>query len=327
MIVRSKQPWELPDHALTDESAWMNRRQLLAALGFGGVSMLAVGCARADGGPPQEPLATDVLAKFPARHNAAYDPGRPLTAENLASQHNNFYELTTVKDRVHELANSYRHRPWTITVDGLVDRPMTVDVDDLIRRFDQQERHYRFRCVEAWSATIPWTGFPLAGLLGAVGVKSEARYVRFVGLDRPRQLPGQASKDWYPWPYHEGLTVPEALNELSLLVTGVYGKVLPGQHGAPLRLITPWKYGFKQIKAITRIELVAEQPPTFWNKLAADEYDFWGIVDPAIPHKRWSQATERLLDTGERIDTVFYNGYGEQVAGLYKTKAGFGFGT
>jgi len=326
MNVKVRRPWELPERTLTDESAYWNRRQLLTALGFGGASLLAAGCAQADGAP-QAPLATDLLAKFPAAHNPAFDPGRTLTPESLASQHNNFYELTTTKDQVHTLANRYRHRPWAITIDGLVDKPLSIDVDDLIRRFDQQERHYRFRCVEAWSATIPWTGFPLRALVDLAKPLSSAKYVRFVGLDRPRELPAQAAQSWYPWPYHEGLTIPEARNELSLLVTGVYGKPLPGQHGAPLRLITPWKYGFKQIKAITRIEFVAEQPPTFWNKLAADEYDFWGIVDPAIPHKRWSQATERLLDTGERIETQFYNGYGAQVAALYKTKAGFGFGT
>jgi sulfoxide reductase catalytic subunit YedY len=311
----------LPDHAITDERRWLDRRSVLRAMGFVGASaVLGPACTEAADGASTEvaPVPADVLAKFPAGRNPTFAPGRPLTPESIGSRHNNYYELTTDKERVWKLANSYAHRPWTVRVDGLCAKPTTWDVDDLIRQFDQEERHYRFRCVEAWSATIPWTGFPLRRLLGSVQPLSSARFVRFVSYSDPKTQPGVASQPWYPWPYFEGLRMDEAMHELTLLATGVYGKVLPGQHGAPIRLLTPWKYGFKSAKAIVRIELVAERPPTFWNKLVPDEYDFLGNVDPATAHPRWSQATERLIDDGRRIPTLPYNGYGALVAGLYR---------
>jgi sulfoxide reductase catalytic subunit YedY len=267
------------------------------------------------------------------RRSARWElPASQLTDEGTwlsrrqASRHNNFYELSSQQDAVWRLADVYPHRPWTIEVEGLVDKPRAWDVDELIRRFDQQERHYRFRCVEAWAATIPWTGFPLSALLAVSEPRPEARYVRLVSEGRADWFPGVRGQQHYPWPYHEALTLPEALNELTILATGVYGRPLPGQHGAPLRLITPWKYGYKQPKAIVRIELVAERPPTFWNTVSPWEYDFGGVVDPSVPHPRWSQATERLLDDGSTVPTQKWNGYGEQVAHLYRVGAVPGFG-
>ena len=200
---------------------------------------------------------------------------------------------------------------------SLVDRPKVYDLDDLVRRMPLEERLYRFRCVEAWAMAVPWTGFPMKALINEVQPKSSARYVRMVTFQRPEQAPGQKSQPWYPWPYFEALTMEEAMNELTLLGTGIYGHALPKQHGAPIRLVAPWKYGFKSIKSIVSIEFTDKQPPTFWNKLAPSEYDFWANVNPNVPHPRWSQATERLISTGERVPSQLYNGYGEYVAHLY----------
>jgi sulfoxide reductase catalytic subunit YedY len=332
--VRVRKAWELNENQLSPEVAWWSRRRLLGALSLGTATLAALpGCGmakeRGGAGPGiQPPIPTDVLAKFPAARNPNYDPGRPLSPEEIATRYNNFYELTTRKERVWTMADVYPKRPWTLEVTGLCRNGKTWDVDELLRAFPQEERHYRFRCVEAWSATLPWTGFPLAALVQAADPLPEAHYIRFVSLNAVETLPGQASQPWYPWPYHEGLSLPEAMNELSLMVTGVYGKILPGQHGAPLRFLTPWKYGYKQAKALVRIEFVAEQPKTLWNEVAPDEYDFFGTVDPGVPHPRWSQAEERLIDDGRKIPTQKFNGYGDFVAALYpegdRKRWGFG---
>jgi sulfoxide reductase catalytic subunit YedY len=204
-----------------------------------------------------------------------------------------------------------------VEIGGLVPRPGTYDLDTLVRRLGLEERIYRFRCVEAWSMTVPWTGFPLKKLVDLVQPLSSARFVRLVTAHRPAQMPGLAEDAGYPWPYQEGLRLDEAVNELTMLVTGLYGKVLPGQNGAPLRLIVPWKYGYKSIKSIVGIEFVEQQPATFWNTVQPAEYGFESNVDPSVPHPRWSQANERLIDNGESIPTLPFNGYGDYVAGLY----------
>ncbi len=319
--------WLLPNRDLCTEAVWQDRRQVLAGLGFFGIAAGLPGCSQA--APPrqlvQSPTPAASLARFPAARSPRYDPGRSLTPEAIGSRYNNFYELTTEKSEVWKLANSYPHRPWTVRVEGECHKPKTFDIDALFQDFVQEERHYRFRCVEAWSATFPWTGFPLGALLKRVEPTSNARYVRFVSIDDKQHLPGQSSQPWYPWPYFEGLTLPEAMLDITLLATGIYGHPLPGQHGAPIRLLTPWKYGYKSAKAIVRIELLREQPPTFWNKLAPAEYDFWGNVEPRIPHPRWSQASERLSDTGDRIPTRRFNGYTEEVGHLYKSLETLGF--
>ena len=265
----------------------------------------------------QEPPA-DVTGRYPAPQNVKYTPGRPETDEAVAARFNNFYEFSSDKEKVAPLAGNFRMRPWTLEVTGLVAKPATFDVDDLVKMMPLEERVYRLRCVEAWSMVVPWTGFPLSALLSRVEPRAEARYVRFISFSEPAP-PGMRSMRWIPWPYHEALTLAEATNELTLLATGIYGHPLPAQHGGPVRLVVPWKYGFKSIKSIVRIELTAKQPPTLWTTVAPDEYDFQANVDPAVPHPRWSQATERVLGTEEKRPTLPYNGYGPWVAHLYRS--------
>ena len=202
---------------------------------------------------------------------------------------------------------------------GLVEKPQTFDLDDLVRMMPLEERLYRFRCVEAWAMAIPWTGFPFKALLDKVQPMSDAKYVRMLTSLRPSEAPGQQAKT-FPWPYYEGLTIEEAMNELTLLATGIYCHDLPVQHGTPIRMVTPWKYGYKSIKSIALIELVHEKPRTFWYDEAPSEYDFYANVNPYIPNLRWSQATERMLDTHEKRETMLYNGYAPYVAHLYKTQ-------
>ncbi|NIW25608.1 MAG: protein-methionine-sulfoxide reductase catalytic subunit MsrP, partial [Gammaproteobacteria bacterium] len=217
----------------------------------------------------------------------------------------------------------YNPYPWTVEVTGMCDNPKRWDLDMLVREFGLEERVYRFRCVEAWSMVVPWTGFALNKLLVASQPQSQARFVRFVSILRPDELPGQKKYDYYKWPYYEGLRLDEAMHELSFFTTGIYGHPLPKQHGAPLRIIVPWKYGYKSAKSIVKIELTNEQPHTFWNDSQPKEYGFYSNVNPGRDHPRWSQASERVLDSGERIATLMYNGYEAQVAGLYEGRDPF----
>ncbi|MFM7201603.1 MAG: protein-methionine-sulfoxide reductase catalytic subunit MsrP [Myxococcota bacterium] len=342
MLIKKRHAWEMSEHQATPESVYLNRRSLLKALGLGGIGLGsaarglltsgavgggilgATGCNSADaglidGGDPTLPAYKESPLKFPVKRNEKYTLDRPLTDERVAARYNNFYEFTTDKERVWKLTEKYVARPWSLEVGGLVQKPKTFDLDDLLKRMPMEERIYRFRCVEAWAMAVPWTGFPLAALLKEVEPTSEARYVRMTAFMKPEEAPGQANQPWYPWPYYEGLSLPEAMNELTLIAVGIYGHILPKQHGAPLRLVVPWKYGFKSIKGIVKIELTAQEPPTFWHKLQPEEYSFHANVEPTVPHPRWSQATERMIGTGERRPTQLYNGYGEQVAALYKT--------
>jgi sulfoxide reductase catalytic subunit YedY len=314
--------WQIPESQATPEHAYLNRRAFLKKLGLTSAVLsagpsLALGDAETEALPPLEKTPTSELYPFP--RNPAYAVERPLTPEPIAGSYNNFYEFTTDKERVRLLVGKFAVRPWQVQVGGLVHHPRVYEIDDLVRRMPLEERVYRFRCVEAWAMTVPWTGFPFRALIDEVQPLSSARYVRLVTFLRPEQAPGQRTQPWYPWPYFEGLTLHEATNELTLLATGIYGHELPRQHGAPLRLVVPWKYGYKSIKSIVSIEFVEEQPPTFWNEVAPREYDFWSNVNPKVPHPRWSQAHERLIDTGERVPTRLYNGYGEYVAHLYHT--------
>ena len=283
------------------------------------------GCQRAKGeskqvgaSPPGLPPPSQTSDLYPAKRNERFTLDRPLTEEAVAGRYNNFYEFSPVKDRVWRLIERFETRPWQIEVTGLVARPKVYDLDDLVRRMPLEERLYRFRCVEAWAMAVPWTGFPMKALMDLVQPLSSAKYVRMLTFFKPEQSPEQLDDGW-PWPYFEGLTMAEATNELTLLVTGIYGHELPKQHGAPIRLIVPWKYGFKSIKSIVHLELVEEQPANFWNVLAPHEYDFWANVNPEVTHPRWSQATERMIGTGERRPTLLYNGYGDFVAHLYRT--------
>ncbi|WP_038360100.1 protein-methionine-sulfoxide reductase catalytic subunit MsrP [Bosea sp. UNC402CLCol] len=309
MLIKRRAGWELPESEATPEGAFLNRRQLMAA----GAGLIA-GAALPRLAAAQTPDPT--LDLYPAKRNEAFKIDVPLTKAEDAANYNNFYEFGMSKDIV-DASQRLATRPWSIQVDGLVEKPFEIGFDDLVRKLPLEERLYRFRCVEAWAMAVPWTGIPLKSFVNLAKPLSGAKYIRFETFLNPRVAPGQNQR-WYPWPYVEGLTIAEAANDLPMLVTGIYGKPLPTQHGAPLRLITPWKYGFKSVKSIRKISFVAERPKTFWEALQASEYGFWANVNPAVPHPRWSQASEQVLGSRDRRPTLIYNGYGEQVAGLYK---------
>lgn len=310
-----KPDWAIPDREATPESIYMDRRRFL----IGAVGVIAGGIT---GGSPLARAtektsrgADPTLDLYPATRNPDFTLDRSLTEESVAATYNNFYEFGPVKT-IHYLAQRLQTRPWQVRVEGLVRKPRVFEIDDLIRSMPLEERLYRFRCVEAWAMAVPWTGFPFSALIKAVEPKSEAKFVKLTTfLDRTVAL-GQL-RFWLPWPYVEGLTMEEATNELAILATGIYGKPLPQQHGAPIRLITPWKYGFKNIKSIVSIEFVKDRPETFWETLGPDEYGFWANVNPEVPHPRWSQATERMIGSDEKHPTQIFNGYGKWVASLY----------
>jgi sulfoxide reductase catalytic subunit YedY len=241
--------------------------------------------------------------------------GDSLTSYVDVTNFNNFYEFTTDKTAVADLVGNFRTSPWKVEVGGLVHNPKTYDIDEL-RQFEHEERIYRLRCVEGWSMVIPWNGFPLARLLEDVEPMGDAKYVRFETLVDPEQMPGQNSP-WYTWPYVEGLRIDEAMHNLTLMATGLYGQDLPVQNGAPIRLVVPWKYGFKSIKSIVKIDLVSEQPTSLWMDAAPNEYGFYANVNPEVPHPRWSQATERRIGEIGRRETLLFNGYTDEVASLY----------
>ena len=311
MLIRVKRGWELPESAATDEAVFGDRRQLLKGLAAGPI--LAAGAA---GFPAWAADADPSAGLYPARRNDRYPLDRPLTAEKDSTTYNNFYEFGFDKS-IWERAQALKVRPWTIKIDGLVENPFTIDIDDLLKRVSLEERLYRHRCVEAWSMAVPWTGFPMAALVDLARPLGSAKYVRMETFMDPKTAPEQ-KKFFYPWPYVEGLTMEEARNELAFLVTGMYGKPAPKQNGAPLRLAVPWKYGFKSVKSIVRFEFTEKRPVSYWEKLQSSEYGFWANVNPAVPHPRWSQATERILGTDERRPTLIWNGYGEFAADLYK---------
>lgn len=260
-------------------------------------------------------------APYPARRNPEFTLDRPITEEWAATGYNNFYEFDPQdKQAVKDKVGAFVISPWKMEVTGLVHKPRTFDVDDLLNMFPIEERLYRMRCVEAWSMAVPWTGFPFSNLVKAVEPKAEAKYVRFWSASRSKEMPGMRTTPWYPWPYFEGLRMDEAMNPLTMMVTGLYGKPLPKQNGAPVRIVTPWKYGYKSPKSIVKIEFVTKEPPTFWNKLQSSEYGFYSNVNPHKPHPRWSQANEKVIPTMERRPTLLYNGYEKYVAGLYNGK-------
>ena len=306
-------PWYLPEKAVTPEKVFRNRRAFLKAMGLGGAGLLSVGVyARAADGASRK--------GYPYPRNPEFDPKWKLSNERVVSSYNNFYEFSLQKDRVKDLVGNFVVSPWQIEIKGLVEKPLTLDLAELIDTMPMEERVYRFRCVEAWAMIVPWTGFPLSKLIEKARPKSEARFVRFETANRPDQMPGMRSPQTagYPWPYFEGLRMDEAMHPLTFVATGIYGKPMPKQQGAPVRLVVPWKYGYKSIKSVVKMEFVDRQPKTFWEMLAADEYPFESNVNPAVPHPRWSQAIERMIDTGDRVRTLPFNGYASQVAKLYK---------
>jgi sulfoxide reductase catalytic subunit YedY len=264
---------------------------------IGGAAMLAPARARAD---------------VPV--NPAFAPGRPLTEEQYSTTYNNYYEFGESKS-IWRDAQKLKQRPWTIRLDGMLKQPRTIAIDDLLKQVPLEERIYRHRCVEAWAMTVPWTGFPLAALLKLAEPLGSAKYVVFETAQD--KVMGGLDAPFYPWPYIEAVTIDEAANDLAFISTGLYGKPLPPQNGGPIRLTLPWKYGFKSAKAIVRIGFTDKQPATFWEAISSSEYGFWANVNPAVPHPRWSQATERLLGSDQRVPTQLFNGYADQVAALY----------
>lgn len=311
MMVRSRPGWALKEADATPEAVFQ-RRHVLAAAAAAPLALGTFGWAQARAATKRPEVWAE---RYPAERNQRYPLERPLTDETDAITYNNFYEFGSHKN-IWRAAQALPLSPWTITIDGLVEAAQTIDFDALFNRMPLEERLYRHRCVEAWAMAVPWTGFPMKALVDIARPLGSAKYVRMETFENASVAPGQR-QFWYPWPYVEGLTIAEATNDLAFLVTGIYGKPLPPQNGAPLRLAVPWKYGFKSTKSIVRFTFTEERPVSFWETLQSAEYGFWANVNPEVPHPRWSQATERMLGTDERRPTVIYNGYGDFVAHLY----------
>ncbi len=313
MPIRNRPGWAIPEAAATPEATFHNRRAILRGLGFGALAatagpLLAAGAARADDDDPTADL-------YPAPVNARLSRDLGLTPEEITSRYNNFYEFGSHKN-IWKAAQRLEIRPWEVLIDGLVERELRMEADDLIRRMPLEERVTRHRCVEAWGMTVPWTGFPLRSLIDMARPLGSAKFLVMTTFMDPDTARGQR-QGFYPWPYTEALTMAEASNELALVVTGAYGKPMARQFGAPLRLAVPWKYGFKHIKSIVRLHFAETRPTTFWEEIQPSEYGFWANVNPAFSHPRWTQATERDLGSDERIPTKIWNGYGEFVAHMY----------
>ena len=302
--------WHIPESSITPINEYRNRRSFVKQLGLGaGVAGLSL----AD---TLEAAAAPKL--YPAKRNAKYSPKVVLTNKAWATGYNNFYEFTTSKEQVRFLVDKFKTNPWEVEVSGLCGKPFKFDALEMAKKLGLEERVYRFRCVEAWSMIVPWTGYTLSKLLKQAEPKASAKYVKFYTAMKPAEMPGLARLPQYPWPYTEGLRLDEAMHDLTFMATGIFGESLPKQNGAPLRLVVPWKYGYKSIKSIVKIELTDRQPKTLWNALSPREYPFESNVNPGVPHPRWSQASERLIGPNPvRIKTIKYNGY-PQVAGLYK---------
>ena len=301
MFILKRQDWEISERMITPEALVLGRRGALAGVAAGAASGIV---------SPRVALAQDE----PMNPEFA-SAGRPLTEERDATTYNNFYEFGTDKS-IYRAAQRMKVSPWTITIDGMVEKPMTLGLDDLLKRVKLEQRIYRHRCVEAWAMTVPWTGFAMRELIKLAAPTGSAKYVEMETLVDPKAMPGLRLAV-IDWPYREGLRLDEANNELAFMATGMYGKEMPKQDGAPIRLVIPWKYGFKSIKSIVRFNFTDKQPLNSWQQTQSAEYGFWANVNPAVAHPRWSQATERLLGTGERVPTKIYNGYGPEVASLY----------
>jgi len=309
MLIRRRRGWELGESQATPEAVFLGRRELIKAAAAG--SMLLPGVLSSFAAAGEDPSG----GLYPAKQNPRYTLDRPLTDEKLATTYNNFYEFGSQKFIADE-AQALKISPWTIKIDGLVEKEMTVGIDDLLKKFPLEERLYRHRCVEAWSMAVPWSGLPMAAFVDFAKPLGSAKYLQMVTFLDAKMAPGQ-KEFWYPWPYTEGVTIAEASNELAFLVTGMYGHPVPKQDGAPLRLALPWKYGFKSAKSIVRFSFTEKRPETFWETVQGSEYGFWANVNPDVPHPRWSQASERVLGVDGRRPTLKWNGYGEFVARLY----------
>ena len=310
----------MPQHMATDEALFLSRREWLKAAGLAGIGIAAgtAGLSAMMGRASAAPIIG-----FPATRNDSYVLDRALTAEQEAITYTNFYEFGSSKT-IWRKAQKLETDPWMVTIDGMVEEELKIDAAELITKLgSQEERLYRHRCVEAWAMAVPWTGVPFSKLVALARPTSGAKYIRMETFYDPSVAPGQ-KQSWYPWPYVEGITIEEGMNELALLGTGMYGKGLEKQNGAPLRCVLPWKYGFKGIKSIVEFTFTDQQPVSFWEQVAKNEYGFWANVNPEVAHPRWSQATERMLGSDDRVPTLLYNGYKEQVAGLYTGMGGIG---
>jgi sulfoxide reductase catalytic subunit YedY len=307
----------VPSSEITPEHVYYSRRDFLKTLGLAAAGALLAACAPEATSAPA-PTEANTEAPEPtatAASGLTDELGDPANSFEEITNYNNFYEFSTNKEAVNRLSKDFKPKPWAVEVTGLVNKPRTFAIEDLLK-FEQKERIYRLRCVEAWSMVIPWLGFELGDLLKQVEPQASAKYVAFTTLMDREQFPGEGI-GLYPWPYAEGLRLDEAMNRLTLLATGLYGKELPNPNGAPIRLVVPWKYGFKSIKSIVRIELTQEKPRTFWNEIQPREYGFYSNVNPEVDHPRWSQRTERRIGEFKRRDTLMFNGYAEEVAPLY----------
>jgi methionine sulfoxide reductase catalytic subunit len=312
MNVIRRRGWEIPEREATPEHVFLNRRALLAGAGAAAMSMLPA--------PAMAQRVSDVPDPtndlYPVKRNETYLLDRPVTDEKINTNYNNFFEFGSSKT-IARAAQALKLRPWTVKIDGMVEKEQTIDIDDLIKKMPLEERLYRLRCVEAWSMAVPWSGFPLTKLVEMAKPLSSATYLQMQTFMDPSMAPAQRQR-WYPWPYTEGLTMAEATNELAFMVTGAYGKPVAKSMGAPLRLAVPWKYGFKSVKSIVKFTFTDKRPKSYWEALQASEYGFWANVNPEVAHPRWSQATEEIIGTNERKPTLLFNGYGEYVAGMYK---------
>jgi sulfoxide reductase catalytic subunit YedY len=308
-----------PAEIITPEATYLNRKQFLKALGVAGVSaaVLAACQNRPFISGEDLPAGETPAGEAPQAGMETDELGDALTSYKDVTNYNNYYEFTTDKQGVAKLAENFQTSPWEVQIGGLVENPGTLSMAEIRDRYPTEERIYRLRCVEAWSMVIPWQGFPLAALLDDIKPTSQAKYVRFESIYDPQAMPGQKNI-FYPWPYVEGLRLDEAYNDLTLLATGLYGKDLLPQNGAPIRLVVPWKYGFKSIKSIVKIELVEEMPVSLWMESGPNEYGFYANVNPNVDHPRWSQATERRIGELSRRPTLMFNGYEDEVSYLYE---------
>jgi sulfoxide reductase catalytic subunit YedY len=309
----TKKADEVRSSEVTSKSLYLNRRAFLAGLGIAGAAAVA-GFRLHEMASPA--IMADANAKIDGIQKSPLSTTEAITPYKDVSNYNNYYEFSTDKYEPAALAKNFRTRPWTVSVEGLVQKKQTFDIDSILKMAPPEERIYRHRCVEGWSIVVPWVGFPLSVLLKKVEPLGKAKFVEFTTLNDPNQMPGLRTPVLY-WPYIEGLRLDEAMHPLTLLTFGMYGEVLPNQDGAPLRLVVPWKYGFKSAKAIVRIRFVEKQPTNSWNLAAPREYGFYSNVNPNVDHPRWSQATERRLGEFRKRPTLMFNGYGDQVASLY----------
>ena len=309
---------DLPSREITDPALYRNRRAFLrdAMIATAGAALPTLACGAEDANGQEAP-AVSRGPKLPNVQKTAYTLDEPLTEYDDATRYNNFYEFGTDKSDPRRYAHTLQTNPWNVEIAGEVAKPGTIGLEDLVKPHPLEERVYRMRCVEAWSMVIPWIGIPLGEVLKRFEPTSKAKFVKFTTLLDPEQMPGQ-KRAILDWPYTEGLRLDEAMHPLTLLATGMYGETIPKQNGAPLRLVVPWKYGFKGIKSIVKIELTETQPPTSWNLSAPREYGFYSNVNPEVDHPRWSQARERRIGEFRKRPTLPFNGYGEQVASLYK---------